>query len=87
MREKMTTSEIFTEAKRAKLELHAMTMKWTSGFHCSFESNEDGMSIKGSAESDESLDDAVAQAWEKFTRLANHGNPKLLAPMIEHQRA
>jgi hypothetical protein len=81
----MTTSEIFAAAAQAKVNIHAMKFNYSSDFHCSFEASADGMKIEGRAESEESLDDSVQKAWEKFTRLANYGNKNLIAPMLEHQ--
>ena len=83
----MTTSEIFAEAHKAKVQIVAMTMvgSYQDPFYVGFESNVDGMTIKGSVNSKESLNDAVAKAWEKFTTLALKGNPKLLAPQLDYQ--
>ena len=79
----MTTSEIFAAAAKAKVKIFAMTQNYGAGFYVNFEAKADGMEIKGSADSEISLDDAVEQAWEKFTSLATEA--KLLAPQLEYQ--
>lgn len=81
-----TLEEIFIKAAYLKVgvSLYVYLSKYSDPYQCSIEARHEEDVIKINTTSKESPTNAVNEAWERFERLVFHGNPRFVAPMLEH---